>query len=72
MLQRGPTDQDQAAAGGPSRDVLLLRNLGTAYVRRVIVARNQGLITDAAVAALTFAKVRWAEEMAARLGLPYE
>lgn len=60
------------SGGGPDRDGILLRNLGGRYVMRILQARNTGLITDAEVGDFIFAKVRWAEGMADRLGIPYD
>lgn len=61
-----------AAGGGPDHDAMILRNLGGRYVARVLRARNSGLITDAEVGDYIFAKIRWAEGLADRLGIPYD
>lgn len=60
------------STGGPARDVMLLRNLGSRYVTRVVDARRRGLLTDSEVGDFIFAKVHWAEAMADRLGIPYD
>lgn len=72
-LQRRTTSAEStSSSGGPDRDVMLLRNLGSEYVRRVINARNQRLISHASVAIYLFSKLKWAEQMAVKLGLPYQ
>lgn len=59
--------REQSGAG--PRDALIIRNLGATYVRSVLEARNQGLITDSSVADFIFEKIRWIDPMADRLGL---
>lgn len=71
LLYQRWTASQRPSGNGPDHDALLLRNLGREYVRRVISARNQRLITHATVASFIFAKVRWARAMADRLELPY-
>lgn len=56
-------------SGGPDREVLLLRNLGRTYVSTVLEARERGLLSDSMTADYLFAKVRWADPLAALLSV---
>ncbi len=57
-------------SGSGPRDATILRNLGSTYVTRVLEARNRGLITESSVSDFIFEKLRWADALSDRLGMP--
>lgn len=57
------------SSGGPSRELLVLRNVGERYAESVLEARQREVISDLDAAKYMFAKVRWldpVEELLAR------
>ena len=59
----------EGSGSGP-RDATILRNLGSTYVTTVLEARNRGLITDSSFSDFIFEKLRWADALSDRLGMP--